>query len=383
MEFWRLLRRSVGRFADASAMAFSGGLDSASVVCAWPDLSQQGVDAYTYVADCSGQRGEQTGIAAFLKSHSSVCWHPVDVSSARSGANPRPGLSPIQDDPDAGAAALRPARRCLLEYAAASGVGCVVDGEGGDEIFEVAIDWRDLVDARHFISALAFLVFDRRFRRLALHRRIVPRLPPSGIKDWLFSVTQPGHLEPPWVTEAFVRSDAYRTAHSAFEERIAQPAFASRLRDIMTGGAFVGGRAADRLMARSLGLDVASPLADVAIVELAATLTPQQRMSVNREKAFLRRAGRGVLPETLLRADKDNSLYWAMLRYLLRDEHALGTTRQRLENVNVLRGWIDQRELERQHADVSGISNREANSLYRLQCGLDWMAAVEQRYGVS
>jgi hypothetical protein len=207
-------------------------------------------------------------------------------------------------------------------------------------------------------------------------------LPPGGIKDWLLDVTQPGRFEPPWLTEAFVRSDFYRAAHSAFEERIAQPAFGSRLTDIMTGGAFVGGRAADRLMARSLGLDVASPFADVAIVEFAATLTPRQRMRVNRENAFLRRVGRGALPETLLRARKDNSLYWVMLRHLLRDRSALETTRQRLENLNVLNGWIDQREVERQHADVSVISDREANSLYRLQCGLDWMAAVEQRYGV-
>lgn len=376
-EFWVRLGCSVRRLHEGSAVALSGGLDSATVASARLSFADQGLDAYSYVADSWAGCDERVGISSFLRLHPSVRWHPVDVCGVRTDSE----LHPLPDDPDTGAAALRPARRQLLRCASVRGERGVMDGEGGDEIFEIAIEWGDLIQVGRPLSALRFLALDARWGGPAIRRGIVRRLAAGFPQTFPSGVSHPRALLPKWTTERFRKSDDFRAALAKFETRTTQRAFADRLASILTGGAFVGGRSADRLEARSLGLDVASPLVNAAIVEFAMGLTPEQRMAFNSEKSFLRKAGAGILPESTLRAEKDNALYRTMLRYVLRDATAERTL-SHLERVRGFREWVDSGVLRRQYSDPSRLSVRDADSLYRLQRGTEWMSEVEQRYAL-
>src|SRR5207248_146054 len=84
--------------------------------------------------------------------------------------------APLPDDPALPATAFAQSRVRVMREAAASGHRCVLDGEGGDEVFDLAVAWPDLLAWGSLGAAARQLVRSRNRAALLWRQTIVPRL---------------------------------------------------------------------------------------------------------------------------------------------------------------------------------------------------------------
>jgi asparagine synthase (glutamine-hydrolysing) len=306
------IRRRVGG-DDVHAVMLSGGLDSSSVAA----VARREVDggpgsllAYSAVFPDHPSADE----SAIIDSFTGSIGLPTVKMAARGGSAlagaldflrrwevpPKPPLHFIWDN--------------LLEGAAANGVGVVIDGEGGDELFGPARYL--LADRLRRGRAISAMQLARRFPgypgqlpwRLAaqMTRRIGGRgALPYGAHALARRLREPRRHVPAWFTDESAR--LYRDAIDPWSwKRVSGPLwFAHLATRVTTDREEFGVHDYLRRMAAGPGLEIRHPLMDLDLVELMLEQPPEESITPSHTRPLFRESMQGLVPdEVRLRTDK-------------------------------------------------------------------------------
>lgn len=370
-EFWARIGRSAAEMGKGSAVALSGGLDSAVIALARGSANHEAFNAYTYAPLQATRQNEAVSCLAGLLPNMRLNLIRTDVAG---GGDQSGVVWALRDDPAVGGEGGRGGRRMLLREAARQGEDALLDGEGGDEIFELATGWRDLWHEKSRAKAAIIYLTDSRWGARAALRAFEHAAP-------MWWATRPRtarrHGLPGWLSDAFWQSTACQEAFAADRVRRSERAYERRLKNLLTSAAFVGRQSADRLDGRCVGIQVRSPLVNPDVLALVCDAPAQARVQPGTQKAFLRNVARGCIPEGLMTAEEGRDDYGSMLQCGLAaaswDEISAAA-----ETAPFVGEWIDLRRLEQLVLERPQLQVREADALYALVQGLIWMANVNE-----
>ena len=380
-EFWRLLQNATGcRFdgQEQTCLSLSGGLDSSLVGVALADHCAD-FDAFSLVSTQRPELDESQAIAAFRRVTPGLRWHSVACDE---GHPERSTRGPLADDPIAVADAFRPARLEMMRQIRSHGFSSVLDGEGGDELFALSRRIGDLASAGNRSRLLSVLAHHQRPRALVWRGLIVPRLPRRVRAAWNWRERRRLTGTPTWMSGRFWNDDATREAREQTEWAHRIDSTSVALRYILEHPGNVATWSAQRVMAASVGLELRSPLLDRALVDFVLRLSPELLWSPAESKPFLRAAGRGRLPEEILRMDKHAALFQYMLNRALSSEDAEEVARLLTSNddlVDFVQPGVALEYLRR--AKLGALSDHDADALYVLIATARWMQSVTTEYG--
>ena len=314
-ELHSLIADSVSERSSASgptSIWLSGGWDSTAVfgigqkvmrsAKARPDLRPVSI---SYPA---GDPGREDEIIEAVAGYWNVPVHWLDISRIPLLDVPAERAA-VRDEPFAHAFEIW--NRSLARGSRAVGARVALEGNGGDQLFQVSpVHLADLL-RRGRLTTLA-----REWRTKGLQGSgfrnffrwtIQPLLVPSMLRAaTIIRRGQPltGYLErpvPPWMAERFVR-----THRLAEREKANTPArhggsrSAYEARWYLTHGYFSKVFGVVAGLALEEGVEIRSPLYDRRVIELAATRPWWERASGAETKSLLRRSARGVLPDHVL-----------------------------------------------------------------------------------
>jgi asparagine synthase (glutamine-hydrolysing) len=337
----------------------SGGLDSACVLAS--ALRKVGaIDAYSMVFAGKAGKGERELIQACLDHFSGVHWHPVDCTGLDDLTESVSALAPC-DDPLVPDVAFVAARGRLDAAMGSAGFRIALDGDGGDELFEVWNRFGDLLREGQLSGALRWLLSRPSPARAMWHAVVLPNLPRVLAR---LGARRGGDRVPPWMTQAFRSAGALEQAleegarlQKLWTMRAAVPA-------LLEIGGFTARVHAKRLLAARARIEHASPFLDRRVVEFVLRL-PSGLRAHPFPKMFLRRANESRLPESVVARPKDNTSYLEVERRgLERAEAAI----ERLANAGPpLDGWVERarlreavRGLRSEHVDDTRTSQLHA-----------------------
>jgi asparagine synthase (glutamine-hydrolysing) len=194
----------------------------------------------------------------------------------------------------------------LLRRAADDGIGVLLDGEGGDELFGVA-RWL-VADRVRRGRVLAGLRLARRFPGAGNHPPWRPALEIMRTYGLRGALPAPLHAAvrrgrgsrryaPPWLTERMARS--YVESHDPWAWKAdAGPRWWVGLLEALTNteGAVL---ARDHVRRRSelAGLEARHPLCDIDLVEFMLGVDPEEAYDAHLSRPLLRESIRGLVPE--------------------------------------------------------------------------------------
>lgn len=199
--------------------------------------------------------------------------------------------------------------RALARTASASGATVVLDGSGGDQLFQTSdVFLADLFSSGRWIELFRqWRARDARGVRAFYRTAVRPALPASLVR-WIGRVrrtgTPPHYLErapSAWFRRAFLRE--HQVLERDFASRPALPRTSTVLAETHAFMLFpyfarVAGRVAS--FALSEGVEGRSPLLDARVVDFAARRPWHERSSGRETKILLRRAMQGLLPDSVL-----------------------------------------------------------------------------------
>ena len=295
--------------AGATAVWLSGGYDSPAVYAAGQAALRESGDARCLVAVSMsyppGDPGREDELIDTTAARwgGPVVWRQVDdaplFGDAEGGARRR--AEPFAHAFEGWMASLAAAAR-------EAGASVVLDGSGGDQLFQVSpVFLADLVRAGRWREARAeWRVLGlggagwRRFARAG----VLPLLPTAAWRAagmlrgrhlrGLRAGTVPSWIRPPWRDELAARAEL-RLARRRGEGQAARE---SRWYFETSYSAAV--LAEQRAIVRRAGAEVRSPLLDARVVELAAARPREERAGGGESKRLLRAAMAGLLPEAVL-----------------------------------------------------------------------------------
>lgn len=272
------------RVDQKSCIALSGGLDSTTVASSVHRVFGS-IEALTIVDSTHPELDEHEAVAEFTAG-SSIREHHVDA------ANDVPfddgsAASPIADDPAVLSWAFSATRSRLWQRAKDLSFETVVNGEGGDEIFDVCVRATEL-GLRHDASALVgYLRAREDWRRVFVEEILAPR-------SALLRAGLAGHRNvawfAPWMRPSFQSDRATQRARKEREKWLFLPRFAIAFPASIEIAAAVGSNAASKLAQDVIGVRTISPLLDRRIIEFFARLPPTEQIDPKASKSFLRRA---------------------------------------------------------------------------------------------
>jgi asparagine synthetase B (glutamine-hydrolysing) len=278
-----------------------------------------------------------------------------------------------------------PARIRLWRQVHDSGFAVLLDGEGGDELFERLLGARDFLAEREWPRALSYLR-DHAARKSVLARAFVlPWAPLRVQRAWASRAADRTPLFPSYLTESATRDPRVAAAmERAYLQEIEgdrRARFQQWLASPFTAGAW----ATHRHLAAAHGLTLASPLLERPIVELALGL-PARWAVAHEPKPFLRAAARGRVPDRIRTTAKDIGYPKAMLRRLaLAPEvrHALDEPRVRAR----LEGWVRFERFSGMLDAIAAGHPFEDGALWRQLEGVAsfayWYARAAREHGVA
>jgi asparagine synthase (glutamine-hydrolysing) len=311
--------------ASGACVALSGGIDSATVAASMARGARK-VHALSIVG--AEGRVERLLIQALLTRYPSIAWRPIDVAEA---AAVDVAELPLADDPTAIGLSFDGARHVIFRAAREAGFARVLDGEGGDEVFEENARFADLLAAKDVHGISAAIV---RMPRARIVEGLWPLLPAIA---WRFHATRAASRSR-WLTGDFFRSPEARAARDALIGWHRELRYDARIRSLVHGPMLVGTGRYAALLADANGVDASSPLLDRRMLELAMALPARVRFDGRESKAFLRAAARDILPGPLVAHGK-----LAVIAEALMDASLAAS------------GWIDRALVElRDHPLLSG-----------------------------
>jgi asparagine synthase (glutamine-hydrolysing) len=311
--FRMLLQESVARrlVADVPLGAFlSGGLDSSAVVAFMARAATGRVKTFTigFAGHAKYDEREHAKVVAnrFATDHTEFVVEPKALDLVDR-------LVYHHDGPFGDSSAMP---TYLLSELTRSRVTVALNGDGGDEVFAGylrlyggALSERVPRGAFRVASRLIGLLPEPSDRSHPL--RFAKRFAEAGSLPLLdrylrwcacFTADLPGLLSPELVreldSERLLASfrEGYASGHGSTLARLLQLNFETYLLDDLLVKA-------DR-MSMAHGLEARSPFLDTAVVEFGASLPDRLRMRLGKGKILLRRAMRGILPESILQRGK-------------------------------------------------------------------------------
>jgi asparagine synthase (glutamine-hydrolysing) len=385
--FWSLLDDSTRthlRGVSSPCVLLSGGLDSACVTSSMCRHVRE-PHAFSIVRDSRAFLDERNAVEAVVRKYPSVRWHPVEATSdlafVRSDDD-----EPVCDDPVVAAPAILPSRLRAWRMMASEGFQLALDGEGGDEIFDVSTRALDLFRTGEWSSAAGYLLRHPARRSMMWRELVVPRLPAAARRRWLAREQSLTEAVPPWMTAAFRQRVATREALAQQDAWLARSSLETTLPAMLENVVPVATRQTERLHASRLRVDLGSPFWTRPIVEFASRVPAALRLHAAHRKVFLRRAGEGRIPDEVRWRPKREGLYAALLREALAGDRAQSLLRSAM-NVAGMREWID-------FGEVQGLIARERDmqagppateegqrQLQAMLAFVAWRAHVESVYG--
>jgi asparagine synthase (glutamine-hydrolysing) len=318
--FWDVLGSAV---ADAleppgdACLSLSSGLDSVCILHAALDR-RGGMDAFSIVVHGANEIDERRGIEALLRERRTVRWHAVDCSE---DGGDRVDALPLPDEPVTTSPAFEPAMLRVARAARAGGFERLLDGEGGDELFDLPGRLWDLIAQREWAAAGRYII-ERGPRRALLRDLARPRLPEWLRRLWIARDNRLVDPIPRWMSDEFRRSESTREALRQRERWIAYTKTAEALPAVLGVAPTVGSRSVARLHAEAAGIETRSPFFDRRVVELVTTLPARMRVDGAGSKPFLRRALRARAPTAIVTQPKNSDLYFHLQALWLKEKVA-------------------------------------------------------------
>ena len=368
----RAVREQLRRPGRA-CVALSGGLDSCVVASAVARCTPP-FDAFRLIAREASAPAPLSRQAVFPAMRE----HWVAVPGAAGGDE----NLPLADDAIAAGPALQPARLALLRAVRDAGFDRILDGEGGDELFDLAWRLGDLGEER--ISLTTVRVLLRRSSRARFLRDLLVRGTLGGISsEWLRRQRGRMAARRPWLTRSFWQDYALG---AAWEEAIA---FArtghprDRLAQILEAHARY--RAVQTLARDKFGIEGVSPLLDRDVVEFVGALPARLAVEPGHAKGLLRRVAATRLPAAIAWRPKQEPLYEWLATRAICDEARVDRIAHAIATSALLRESVDPLAI---HAAINAVrrsperTTSMATALDQLFCFVEWSVAVHAQYGV-
>ncbi len=373
-ELGEVLTRAIDGRAEQgpSCVALSGGVDSC-VVATFLARRRPHIDAFSLVAP-AGSPGDARALAPLVAVFPNMRHHPVvltgDVEDPLES-----GLIP--DDPICAGPVLQPGRVALLRAVRDAGCRRMFDGEGGDELFDIA--WRpgDLVREAaigQVLSALRSRASRRRLLRdfVASSRSLAGNLLLERVKKGL-------RVRRPWLRSSFWESVSFASAWSEAAAFARLPSARDRMPEIL--GAHARYWRVQELARISAGVENSSPFLDRRVVELVGSVHASVAMDLRHGKALLRRlAAQRVPPEIAWRPKNEPLSDWLIDRWFSQDA-----------NVHRMIGQIKSSDVLAEHVDSAAVlaavdqarrvgrPNWLSSAIVALGALAQWVTAVETR----
>ena len=382
--FWSELESIVRRemAGDGKAcLSLSGGLDSAAIG-ATVATSEQGIDAFAMVAPGLGPHDEGRAIDALERTWRRLRLRRVDCGDA--GEYPDLDRLPLRDDPQLVPVALLAGRLRLWSAASEAGFGSVLDGEGGDELFDGLASPLDALRSGRWLSLA------RHLRSLPDRRAVVRRsllLPMFGARATnalRSSVPSPALLLPAFAARQALEQGPVQIA---LEQRIAAVSRGSQqalVQGWLSSPVRIGSALSQDHLASAYGIRLASPLLRREVVELVLGLRPGDMLSTGRDRPFLRAAVADRVPAGVRDAPKDARLAEALSCRVVssaRARRVLGDERVRER----LADWIRFEKVEAMLDEAAAGRLGGMGVSWPLECLVtfaDWYARAHREYGV-
>ncbi len=380
--FWESLTNATeqrARTAAQACLALSGGLDSTAVAVALGRASRPS-PAFSIVAQ--GRPDEERPVRAIERA--------LNIRATRIDCNEALDLGVLEeldlrDDPVLVGLSLVPADVDLLRRVRALGFDTLFEGEGGDELLSLNVSPLDALRQGH-LAAAASLVLSNPKPRATLWRSVVlPHMPPTARALWYRRWAQspnllPGHMQSslrsqPWLAPV-VRRQFDAMVHRPHEEGF---------RAWLGAPVFLGSRVAHERAARHIGVQIAAPIVDRNVVETVLGMPPHWLLSRRYDKALLRRALKGYVPDDVRLRPKDNGLVHDMSYSVLgapRTRALLADTRVRQRVEGLVRFSAVEGILE----DLARGYRPPPNLTWQLECLVsfaEWYGRASREYGVD
>jgi asparagine synthase (glutamine-hydrolysing) len=379
--------RDRSRRGRRACVALSGGLDSTAVAVA-ALRTRASLDAFSMLVDGAAGKEERRLVRLFCAEHPPITPHVIDVTHT-SALGDLASL-PLTDDPVVTGPAFTGARAALFRAIQAAGFDAVLDGEGGDEIFDLAVRLHDVARARDWRNLALHLRGRERVRlRATVWRQlVVPSLPRPLLGLWLARERRRLDPVPPWMNRAFRDREATRAAVGrAFRRPLAR--YDDAIAHVLACASNVAARQSLGALRRAHGLEALSPLLDRRVIELVARMPAHLRIDPRHSKGLLRNASRGILPEAIRWSPKENGPYEKLQLAGLADGPAVAERLARLEGCAPIRDFVDVRELQRtiaacaRRGEAALPTYRTREKVYALLALGAWHARVRETYGLD
>ena len=383
--FWEQLEAVVTRDAatrPAPCLSLSGGLDSTAIAAA---LLRDGrpIDAFALAAPELGSDRETRTLSILEHEWPQLRLRRIHCADAHE----YPDLDefPLRDDPQLVPLSMLPARLRLWTAAHRAGFYTILDGEGGDELFEGLQSPLDAFRRRRWLPLLRHLRA-RPDRRSVVWQRVLLPVLGARARRTLRSkgIQADAHLP------AFAewRAGEHPAVRIALEQRLARQVRGSKydlIHDWLSSPMTVGTALSHDHLASAVGVRRTSPLLEREIIELVLGLPPEDTLSAGTPKPFLRAALASRIPDEVRTAVKDVHLAAELSPRIVSSTRArrlLADTRVRER----LAGWLRFEKVDAMQDAAATGQLRSYEPLWALECLLtfaDWYARASREYGVQ
>jgi asparagine synthase (glutamine-hydrolysing) len=357
-----------------SCVALSGGVDSCVVATALAKRQPE-LHAVSIVSP-DGSPGDEPTLAPLTAAFPGMHHHRILLTGDTDSLQP----GPLSDDPVCAGPILQSGRAALLRAARDLGFRRVFNGEGGDEIFDMA--WRpgDLirqVAVGRVFSALGSRLLARRILRdfIAGGRGPVSALLRERARKRV-------RARRPWLRASFWESpslaSAWQEAVSFGRGRSAR----ERLPEIL--GAHGRYWRTQELVRLSSGVEGSSPLLRQSIVELAGSFSAEAAIDLRHGKVVLRRLAAQRVPAALAWRPKNEPLSdWLITRWVANETHARRLVSQ-IKDSRFLSHLVDTATLVQSIDAARDLPEGHwlASSIVELAAVVEWVTTVEARWGL-
>ncbi|WP_287128514.1 asparagine synthase-related protein [Candidatus Cyanaurora vandensis] len=372
--FWEVLGRAVSdrlRHPRPAGVTLSGGLDSTTITAATLKHLPT-VDALSFVTEIYPEFDERGPIQTFLDHYPQTRWHPIPSDDTHGFAVPWATL-PVPDDPIP--VCTTPLHLRAMAQARALGLGTLLDGEWGDEIFRE--NFPALFRAGAGGLALRLMLGRQQAPAWLWREWVMPRLPQSWQWRWiLFKRSQPDPL-PPWFYPSYVAQPLVQASYRQSLEN-------SRSQDFQTGLTWGLNQPPQQdILYAAHGLEPLSPFADERLIRFILAIPPQIQIDPQHRKIFLRQATAGYLPEEVRWRPKVN--YFDPLRRSGLLSECARELCQQVRDCPPLAEIVDQPRLAQALQELhtqGGLEAHIENSLFLLLDWTNWYLNVKARYPI-
>jgi asparagine synthase (glutamine-hydrolysing) len=364
-----------------SVLSLSGGLDSAAIAAAGLRQTRQ-LAAFSLVAPGLDADAEAHSIDAMERAWADLRVARIDVSEATA----LPDLGPnLRDDPLLTPLALAPGRMRLWSKARDAGFQIVIEGEGGDELFSMLPTPLDALRRGHVLEAARHLARSSGRRALIQYGMWLPLLSERFRRAWLARGQSIETLLPAYASWDAGEHAGVRQAVDEYRAALVHRPFATRLNEWLSAPTFVGAMLSRRHLADAFGLELEWPMLERSVLELVLGLHAAGLIRGGPERAFLRSALAGIVPDEVRLRPKDVGLYRALIPRVLTSPRS----REAVREARVKKRLADLVRFERVEAMLDGLAaGRELRgaALWQLECVVsfaDWYSRASVEYGID